>query len=62
MTEPECDLFLTAFADSILSSMALSDKPKKRTILGGGWEKWERDGLSQPIFHFGYMAGVEFLA
>ena len=43
--------------------MALSDKPKKKThYFGRGWEKWERDGLSQPIFHFGYMAGVEFLA
>ena len=28
--------------------------------LGGGGEKWERDGLSQPIFHFGYMAGIDF--
>ena len=57
-----CDLFLNTFADSIRSSMAPSDKPYIyiRTIWVGGWEKWERDGLSQPIFHFGYMAGVDF--
>ena len=55
-----CDLFLTAFADSVQSSVALFDEPEKCTVWVGGRKKWERDGLSQPIFHFGYMAG-EFL-
>ena len=52
-----CDLFLTAFADSVQSSVALFDKPKNALFgwvgVGGGCrEKWERDGLSQPIFTF----------
>ena len=51
-----CNHDFNCRADSILSPTALSENPRKHTIFGWGWEKWEGDGLSQPIFHFGYMA------